>query len=160
MEPHYTFDPAAAIDDEADLLAEELGCSRGLALRILARDKQREEHRLISATMDEKEIIRRTLRRVLFELVLPGNTQVRVWSLMFASGLVHICKCPPRSQAEKAEELGVTRATMSHFVRRAKRIWAFEDTTYSRTESAVRNSRDARLRVVHRNGNGHTNGSH
>jgi hypothetical protein len=153
-EPHYTPDIAAEIDDEADCLAEELGCSRGLALRILAWH----EKRRVESSLAVDEIVRTTLRRVLFELVLPGNTQVRVWSLMFASGLVHICKNPPRSQAEKADELGVHRGTMSHFVRRAKRIFDFKDTTYSRTETAVQNSRAARLRVVHRNGHG--NGSH
>lgn len=139
-EPSYVVDFAASCDDEADNLAEQMGCSRSIALRVLAWERQRRAA--------EKQIVFDTLRRVIAELIQPGNPLVRVWALIFASGMTERIVDGPKSQAQKAEQLGVTRANMSHFVRRWKSIFPFPDTTFSRTEQAVQHSREARMRVL------------
>lgn len=156
-EPAYVPDLAAEIDDDADLLAEELGCSRALAVRVLAREAR------IRAECDTELTTQKArhdakLQLIVDELTEASNVQVQVWALIFATGLDSFI-LKSRSQAERAKLLGVTRQNMSHFVRRWKCKLGIQNTMFSRTDSAVENSRQARLRVLARRLNGTTEGT-
>lgn len=153
-EPAYVHDFAAEIDDEADKLAEELHCSRELAEKVL---KWREASRC-EEILERRTQLTLELRIVISELVAPGNVLVKVWALAYASGLAAFMPNGGRCPAEKAEHLGVTRADLSHFIRRWKLMLGLTNTIFSRTETAAQNSRNARLRVLGRNGNTNGNG--
>ena len=130
------------LHDEAGRLAEELGCSRAMADRVRAIVVQREDA-AVRARVNE-ELLKR-LRPILAELAVPGNIQVRVWALLFAAKAFDPSE---RSMAKKAEDLGVTRADLSHFVVRWQTVLGITDNTYARGESASENSRIARERVL------------
>ena len=99
----YYHDYAGEIDTEEEILADMLGVTPRQARGVMEyRDKALREHQAL------------ILGRVVSNLIDGGNMPVMVCALAFAAGLDQLNGA--KSQSKIAEELGVTRALMSHYV--------------------------------------------
>lgn len=150
-EPSYTVDFAAACDDEADLLAEKFGCSRAIALRFLEW-----HHAQFKSRENPAAAVNEAINQILPLLIKTArNMRAWNWGLIFAAGLD--ASNGVRSMAEVARAIGVKRALISHYEREWKLALPFlTDLKFCRTESAVENSRQARLRQIAGRKNGAT----
>ena len=104
----YSTDMAAEIDSPADCLAEELGVSLAVAVRVQAWHAKRLDLEIRTAQAEQ-------LGRIVGVLVRPvRNLKALVRGLALSAGLDELNGT--HSQAEVARELGCTRALMSHYV--------------------------------------------
>lgn len=145
-------DMAAAIDSLADELQEKFGLSAGQAERVAEWSEERERD---AALRMRSQVLWRILGRLLSRPV--NDVWVVLWALAYQTGLSkYLTKANPK---QKSEEIGVTRALMSHHVRQWDR--AFEsldvkvaDMTFRKSAEAREKYRASRLRYVERVKNG------
>lgn len=102
-EPSYWPDVAEDIDRPEETLADALGVNPDTARRVMRHTE--EEVKRSQALI---------LGRVIGLLLESSNLPVMVRAIAFAAGLDQLNGA--KSQAEVARELGVTRATISHYV--------------------------------------------
>jgi hypothetical protein len=102
-DPAYCIDMAAKIDRPEEILAEDLGITLAVALKVIAhtQNEVRKSQALI-------------LGKIVGMLLETSNLPVLSYALACAAGLDQLNG--KKSQAKIAEELGVTRALVSHYV--------------------------------------------
>lgn len=156
-EPAYWPNPADWCDDDADKLAEQLGCSRGLALRVMAllggvagAGRAATER----SDVQSMQVALEMLSQLLALLVQPAkNQEAWIWGLIFAAGLNSsngarsMAAVARRIKGKKGRPVG--RALISHYERewRLAVPW-LSNLKFCRSQAAVENSRAARRRVV------------
>jgi hypothetical protein len=102
-DPAYWPDIASDIDAPEETLADHLGTTPAVALRVMAHTE---------AAVRESQAL--TLGKVVGLLLETNNLPVMAHAIAFAAGLDQLNG--KRSQAQVARELGVTRALVSHYV--------------------------------------------
>lgn len=162
----YFEDVAGAIDRPEEVLAEELGCTPAVARRVLGLRERWVAEGMAEAGVSAlirpgpapaaggEDILSVRVRELIGLLLQPKvNFEAWIWGLIFAAGMdfangVH-------SQAEVARRLRVTRALMSHYARRWRRMLPWlRDLKHMRKEGTVERCREARMRVVRGNAEG------
>jgi hypothetical protein len=102
-EPSYCVDMAAKIDRPEEILAEDLGITPNVALKVMTHTQN--EVRKSQALM---------LGKIVGMFLETSNLPVLSYALACAAGLDQLNG--KKSQSKIAEELGVTRALVSHYV--------------------------------------------
>jgi succinate dehydrogenase/fumarate reductase cytochrome b subunit len=103
QEPSYWPDVASEVDRPEETLADELGTTPAVALKVMAHTE--------AEVRRSQSLI---LGRVVGMLLETNNLPVLAHALAFAAGLDQLNG--KKSQAQVARELGVTRALVSHYV--------------------------------------------
>lgn len=156
-EPYHWPNPADWCDDDADKLAEQLGCTRGLALRVMAllggagllgEDAQRRGDARVM------ELALEMVSQLIALMVAPSkNQEAWIWGLIFAAGLN--AANGVRSMAAVARRIKgrngkpVGRALISHYERewRTALPW-LQNLKFARNEETVARCRAARLKTT------------
>lgn len=124
----YWPDMADEIDSPEEILADQLGISVTAAVAVIAyREQALREHQAL------------ILGKVIGLLLETNNLPVMAHALAFAAGLDQLNGA--KSQAKVAEELGVTRALMSHYVVGVRDVLsgkagAFENLKFRKSQSS------------------------
>ena len=103
VEPAYWPDIASEVDRPEETLADNLGTTPAVALRVMAHTEQ--------AVRESQALM---LGRIVGMLLETSNLQILSYALACAAGLDQLNG--KKSQSKIAEELGVTRALVSHYV--------------------------------------------
>lgn len=123
----YWPDMADEIDTPEEKLADELGISIKAAKSVLAfQEKALREHQAL------------ILGKVIGLLLETSNLPVMAHALAFAAGLDQLNGA--KSQAKVAEELGVTRALMSHYVVGVRDVLSGKEGVFDNLKFRKRNS--------------------
>ena len=129
------------LDQAHELLAEQFGVDlgRGRAISEHIDEVQRQ-----TAMKAHAEI----LGAILGEFLKSRSSDAGVifWALAYQSGLAK--RLTNKNPAQKAKELGVTRALMSHWGSVWKERFKFLDLTYSKNEDARANMSKARRQYL------------
>jgi hypothetical protein len=120
-EPAYWPDIASDIDAPEETLADHLGTTPAVALRVMAHTER---------AVRESQAL--TLGKVVGLLLETNNLPVMVNAIAFAAGLDQLNG--KRSQAQVARELGVTRALVSHYVVGVRDVLSGKATTFDCTK--------------------------
>jgi succinate dehydrogenase/fumarate reductase cytochrome b subunit len=103
VEPAYWPDIASEVDRPEETLADNLGTTPAVALRVITHTEQ--------AVRESQALM---LGKVVGLLLETNNLPVMAHAIAFAAGLDQLNG--KKSQAQVARELGVTRALVSHYV--------------------------------------------
>lgn len=125
-EPAYWPDIATEVDRPEETLADHLGTSPTVALKVMAHTEA--EVRRSQSLM---------LGKVVGMLLETNNLPVMAHAIAFAAGLDQLNG--KRSQAQVARELGVTRALVSHYVIGVRDVLSGKRETFDCTKYRKRN---------------------
>ena len=133
----YWPDVASEIDRPEETLADELGTTPAVALKVMAHTE--------AEVRRSQSLI---LGKVVGMLLETSNLPVMAHALAFAAGLDQLNG--KRSQAEVARELGVTRALVSHYVIGVRDVLSgkretFDCTKFRKSNSSRKTFRDKAL---------------
>lgn len=148
IEEHYTPDLAAALDSEAEILADEFKLSLQTAEAICARFRQ-------AAHKTKWETTAPIVMDVIRWLILPSrNLKAKVWGLVFSSDLADVAN-GNRSEnignmSDEAKRQGVSRALMSNYKRECDKLFGHYGRVFGKSPEACEANRIARLRVLER----------
>jgi hypothetical protein len=120
-EPAYWPDIASEVDRPEETLADHLGTTPAVALRVMAHTER---------AVRESQAL--TLGKVVGLLLETNNLPVMAHAIAFAAGLDQLNG--KRSQAQVARELGVTRALVSHYVVGVRDVLSGKATTFDCTK--------------------------
>ena len=133
----YWPDVASEIDRPEETLADELGTTPAVALKVMAHTE--------AEVRRSQSLI---LGKVVGMLLETSNLPVMAHALAFAAGLDQLNG--KRSQAQVARELGVTRALVSHYVIGVRDVLSgkretFDCTKFRKSNSSRQTFRDKAL---------------
>lgn len=136
-EPAYWPDIASEVDRPEETLADTLGTTPDIALKVMAHTE--------AEVRRSQSLI---LGKVVGMLLETNNLPVMAHALAFAAGLDQLNG--KRSQAEVARELGVTRALVSHYVIGVRDVLSgkretFDCTKFRKANSSRKTFRDKAL---------------
>jgi len=120
-EPAYWPDIASEVDRPEETLADNLGTTPAIALKVMAHTER---------AVRESQAF--TLGKVVGLLLETTNLPVMAHAIAFAAGLDQLNG--KKSQAEVARELGVTRALVSHYVVAVRDVLSGKATTFDCTK--------------------------
>jgi hypothetical protein len=120
-EPAYWPDIASEVDRPEETLADQLGTTPTVALRVISHTER---------AVRESQAL--TLGKVVGLLLETNNLPVMAHAIAFAAGLDQLNG--KRSQAQVARELGVTRALVSHYVVGVRDVLSGKATTFDCTK--------------------------
>jgi hypothetical protein len=120
-EPAYWPDIASEVDRPEETLADHLGTTPAVALRVMAH---------VERAVRESQAL--MLGKVVGLLLETTNLPVMANAIAFAAGLDQLNG--KKSQAEVARELGVTRALVSHYVVGVRDVLSGKATTFDCTK--------------------------
>jgi hypothetical protein len=126
-EPAYWPDIASEVDRPEETLADHLGTTPAVALKVLA---------LIEAEVRKSQSL--LLGRAVGLLLETNNLPVMAHAIAFAAGLDQLNG--KKSQAQVARELGVTRALVSHYVVGVRDVLSGKETSFDNTKFRKANS--------------------
>lgn len=121
VDPSYWPDVASEIDRPEETLADQLGTTPAVALKVMAHTEQ--------AVRREQSLI---LGRVVGMLLETTNLPVLAHAIAFAAGLDQLNG--KKSQAQVARELGVTRALVSHYTVGVRDVLSGKRDTFDNTK--------------------------
>ena len=148
MEPHYAPDMPAALDSDAEIMADEFGLKIEVATRIC--------HNIRVAMEKERwEVAAPILSDAIGLMIQPcRNLNGRLLGLVFSFGLADVVngntEMGIQSMADEGRRHGVSRALMSHYKREWDNLFSRYGRVFGKSPEACEKNRAARMRVIKR----------